>query len=81
MATNAPKIASLDHTKRGYHIAYRGPNTPCPGCGRSHWHVGRVSAECAFCTAAIPLEETQTGAGVFRVSRRRFNGATMGEAA
>lgn len=21
---------------------------PCPGCGQSHWMVGRLTAECAF---------------------------------
>lgn len=27
----------------------------CPGCGRSHWHVGRTLAECAFCGTALAL--------------------------
>jgi len=27
----------------------------CPGCGRSHWHVGRTMAECAHCETALPL--------------------------
>ena len=27
----------------------------CPGCGRTHWHVGRTMAECAFCATALPL--------------------------
>jgi len=27
----------------------------CPACGGTHWHIGRASAECAFCDAAIPL--------------------------
>lgn len=27
----------------------------CPGCGRSSWHVGRSSAECAFCGTALSL--------------------------
>jgi hypothetical protein len=30
----------------------------CPGCGRTHWHVGRQSAECAFCDTALPLAAT-----------------------
>jgi hypothetical protein len=30
----------------------------CPGCGMSQWLVGRVTAECAFCGTAIPLEHT-----------------------
>jgi hypothetical protein len=41
---------------RGYHAAYRfNEINRCPGCGRSHWHVGRVSAQCAFCDTAIPF--------------------------
>jgi hypothetical protein len=53
---------------RGYHVAYRsGEVNHCPGCGRSHWHVGRVSAECGFCGTALPLVEGMTvGAGLFR---------------
>jgi len=45
--------------KRGHHIVYRA-NEPnhCPGCGRSHWYIGRVSAECGFCGTAVPLAET-----------------------
>lgn len=27
----------------------------CPGCGKTHWHVGRFSAECAHCKTALPL--------------------------
>jgi hypothetical protein len=42
--------------ERGYHNVYRtGSVNHCPGCGRSQWHVGRQSAECAFCSTAIPL--------------------------
>jgi len=37
-------------------ITYRpGHATICPGCGQSHWHVGRHTAECAFCATALPL--------------------------
>lgn len=45
--------------KRGHHIVYRA-NEPnhCPGCGRSQWYIGRVSAECGFCGTAVPLAET-----------------------
>ena len=44
---------------RGYHAVYR-ENTVnhCPGCGRTHWHIGRVLAECAFCATALPLSES-----------------------
>lgn len=27
----------------------------CPGCGHTHWHIGRSMAECAFCETALPL--------------------------
>ena len=30
----------------------------CPGCGRTSWIIGRFSAECSFCSAAMPLEQT-----------------------
>lgn len=42
---------------RGYHALYReGEVNHCPGCGRCHWHIGRLSAECAFCSTALPLD-------------------------
>jgi len=43
---------------RGYRLLFRsqGSNT-CPGCSRSHWHVGRTTAECAFCATALPIAE------------------------
>ena len=43
---------------RGYHACYHeGEVNHCPGCGRSHWIIGRLSAECAFCSTALPLTE------------------------
>jgi hypothetical protein len=46
---------------RGYHVAYREHEVNhCPGCGRSHWLVGRLMAECAFCATALPLESGLT---------------------
>lgn len=49
-------VATL--TQRGHHIVYRAnASNHCPGCGRSHWYIGRVSAECGFCGTAIPLAE------------------------
>jgi hypothetical protein len=61
-----------DPVFRGYHAVYRpGQCNHCPGCGRSHWIVGRLRAECAFCSAALPLVEGgMTGAGLFRNSWR-----------
>ena len=45
--------------KRGHHIVYRvNEANHCPGCGRSQWYIGRVSAECGFCGSAVPLAET-----------------------
>src|SRR5690349_18861405 len=61
---------AYDPTRRGYHVAYREDEVNhCPGCGRSHWYVGRLSAECGFCGTALPLiDSLTTGAGLF-VSR------------
>lgn len=58
----------LDPARRGYHVTYHeGEANHCPGCGRSHWHIGRLSAECAFCGTALPLTESLgTGSGLFR---------------
>ena len=39
----------------------------CPGCGRSHWYVGRLLAECGFCGTALPLADSGTsGVGLVR---------------
>ena len=54
--TSASVAAGL--AKRGHHIVYRAnESNHCPGCGRSHWYIGRVSAECGFCGTAVPLAE------------------------
>jgi hypothetical protein len=46
---------------RGYHAMYHdGEVNHCPGCGRTHWIIGRLSAECAFCTTALPLKDALT---------------------
>jgi hypothetical protein len=46
---------------RGYHAVYHdGEVNHCPGCGRTHWIIGRISAECAFCSTALPLNEALT---------------------
>ncbi len=40
----------------GYVLTYRpGYTNFCPGCGQAQWHVGRHTAECAFCTTALPI--------------------------
>jgi len=46
--------------ERGYHAVYREHEVNhCPGCGRTHWYVGRTMAECAFCGTALPLEASK----------------------
>ena len=48
----------FDPSARGYHAVYReNEANHCPGCGRTHWYLGRLSAECAFCGTALPLQE------------------------
>lgn len=55
----APTKLGLDHmqaVQRGYQPLYHQDIVNrCPGCGRSHWFVGRMSAECAYCETALPL--------------------------
>ncbi len=63
---------------RGYHIVYREEQVNhCPGCGHTHWYVGRTMAECAFCTTALPLESAPLVAGgqIVRTIRRPVYGA------
>ena len=49
-----------DPALRGFHAVYRsGEINHCPACGRTHWYVGRVSAECGFCSTAMPLAEVE----------------------
>jgi hypothetical protein len=57
-----------DPSRRGYHVVYREDEVNhCPGCGRSHWYVGRLSAECGFCGTALPLADAGTyGVGLVR---------------
>lgn len=56
----------------GYRIAFRPhEHNACPGCGKSNWIVGRMTAECAFCATALPLHGGGTfGTGLFRSSAR-----------
>ena len=32
----------------------------CPACGHSQWHIGRSTAECAFCETALPLPASRS---------------------
>lgn len=38
-------------------LYHKGESNHCPGCGGTHWLVGRSSAECARCDTALPLAE------------------------
>ena len=67
------KVTDFNPAKRGYHAVYRDNEVNhCPGCGRTHWYVGRTLAECGFCATALPLSESyrQPAAAVF-ISRSR----------
>ncbi len=60
--SSIPSLSDLnmkhDPAGRGYHAVYRDQEVNhCPGCGRTHWIIGRLSAECAFCSTALPLAE------------------------
>jgi hypothetical protein len=62
-------------TVRGYHAVYRENEVNhCPGCGRTHWIIGRVSAECAFCTTALPLAEASMRSHAGPVTIQHRNG-------
>jgi hypothetical protein len=74
----APSFAA-GLAKRGHHIVYRSNQANhCPGCGRSHWYIGRVSAECGFCGTAVPLAETSVVEAMPASSRPR-NAASSAE--
>jgi hypothetical protein len=61
-------VRAFDPARRGLLMLYHaGEVNHCPGCGRTHWYVGRLSAECGFCGTALALAETgMTGVGLFR---------------
>lgn len=49
-----PAIA-INRQRGTAQLFHDGETNRCPACGRSHWWMGRSTAECAFCAAAIPL--------------------------
>lgn len=66
----------FEPSKRGLHALYRENEVNhCPGCGRTHWHIGRATAECAFCGTALPLEVASSGPA----ARMRFIGRGGGK--
>jgi hypothetical protein len=78
------RTSPFDPNARGYHAVYHdGEINHCPGCGRTHWLIGRLSAECAFCSTALPLKEASNhGPAPARVfwSGRRPNYAELNAA-
>lgn len=58
----------IRQAKSGYKIGYRPQEANhCPGCGKSQWLVGRMTAECAFCATALPLiSGSAAGVGTHR---------------
>lgn len=71
-STYTPHRPAFDPAARGYHAVYReNAVNRCPGCGRSHWLIGRLLAECGFCGTALPLSDSgvQGGSALFRSHR------------
>jgi hypothetical protein len=69
-------VTGFDPSRRGYHVVYRENEVNhCPGCGRTHWYIGRTLAECGFCATALPLAESfhQPAAAVI-ISRACYRG-------
>jgi hypothetical protein len=73
LAANGNRTFAHDPSLRGFQILYRHNEVNhCPGCGRTHWYVGRLSAECGFCGTALALADTGiTGTGLFNRSLPR----------
>lgn len=71
MLTSTATRAAFDPARRGYHAVYRdNAVNHCPGCGRTHWLIGRMLAECGFCGTALPLSESYLhGAGSMHRAR------------
>lgn len=58
MMNMTARAGQFDPSIRGYHAVYRENEVNhCPGCGRTHWLLGRQTAECAFCATALPLQD------------------------
>lgn len=73
MIQNEDEALAHNPASRGYAALYRqGQVNHCPGCGRTHWYVGRVSAECGFCATAVPLQDASTrGAAAIHTRNNR----------
>lgn len=63
---------AYDPRTRGHHVEYRENEVNhCPGCGRCQWLVGRLTAECAFCSTAVPLAVSHVGSTAIIIRRER----------
>ena len=72
LSSRESRRGPFDPTIRGYHAVYRDNEVNhCPGCGRTHWYLGRMLAECAFCGTALPLREAYRHGPAATVIRRR----------
>jgi hypothetical protein len=70
-----------DPAMRGYCVVYHEDEVNhCPGCGRTHWYVGRISAECGFCSTALPLA-TASARGIGTHNRGGYRETILTEAA
>lgn len=47
-------MIAIGREGRGYVPLYS-TGMHCPACGAAKWHLGRFSAECAWCGTALPL--------------------------
>jgi hypothetical protein len=45
----------------------------CGQCGRSHFYVGRITAECAFCSASLPLADSRISTHPLTEELRKFD--------
>jgi hypothetical protein len=51
----------------------------CLGCGRQHWIIGRMTAECGYCGTALPLERFSTWSAAPRIERRDYSADDLPE--
>lgn len=38
---------------------HAGETNRCPGCGHAQWIIGLATAECVFCSTALPLADSR----------------------
>lgn len=56
VAVNRDRSRAINPSSWGYRVMYyQGEHNHCPGCGHSNWHIGRASAQCAFCDTTLLL--------------------------